>query len=105
MGEHEKTFLVAVREVHVQQVRVKANDAEDAKARVAKGEGDQVEGSLEYSHTLGAHTWTVEGEESKVRCYFCRKEVPEKTAHLIQVEGNEPAYVGDDCCWDERLRN
>jgi hypothetical protein len=34
-----------------------------------------------------------------VPCKFCGREVPEKTAHL-----HEGAWVGDECCWDERLR-
>jgi len=34
-----------------------------------------------------------------VVCKFCHKNVPGATAHLHEGE-----YVGDDCCWDERLR-
>lgn len=35
-----------------------------------------------------------------VECKFCHKDVPAKTAHL-----HEDEWVGDDCCWDERLRS
>jgi hypothetical protein len=42
--------------------------------------------------------WPVEPET--VTCKFCHKEVDAKTAHLHQNE-----WVGDECCWDERLRS
>lgn len=35
----------------------------------------------------------------KVACKFCSHMVPTRTAHLHQG-----GYVGDGCCWDERLR-
>lgn len=38
-------------------------------------------------------------EAIKVPCKLCSKQVDFKTAHLHQG-----AYVGDECCWDERLR-
>ena len=34
-----------------------------------------------------------------VLCKFCGGEVPEKTAHR-----HGKGWVGDGCCWDERLR-
>ena len=34
-----------------------------------------------------------------VVCEFCHELVPAKTAHLHQGK-----WVGDECCWDERLR-
>lgn len=34
-----------------------------------------------------------------VECKFCHQQVPAETAHLHQG-----TWVGDDCCWDERLR-
>jgi hypothetical protein len=34
-----------------------------------------------------------------VRCSVCRYPVPLATAHVV-ADG----HVGDDCCWDERLR-
>jgi hypothetical protein len=36
----------------------------------------------------------------RVRCTFCGKMVPKRTAHRHQGK-----WVGDDCCWDERLRS
>ncbi|MHC4647802.1 MAG: hypothetical protein ACYTBJ_20255 [Planctomycetota bacterium] len=36
---------------------------------------------------------------NNVDCKFCGVPTPAKTAHLHQGE-----FVGDDCCWDERLR-
>ena len=38
-------------------------------------------------------------EFNTVDCKFCGLPVPAKTAHISDGE-----YVGDDCCWDERLR-
>jgi hypothetical protein len=55
-----KKFRVLVREVHVQWVEIESTSEEEAKDRVQQGEGEIVEGSLEYSHTLDSDTWTVE---------------------------------------------
>ncbi|MCP9209557.1 hypothetical protein [Streptomyces cucumeris] len=35
----------------------------------------------------------------RVECKFCRNSVPAQTAH--RHDGN---WVGDECCWDDRLR-
>ena len=35
-----------------------------------------------------------------VRCGLCGRAVPASTAHL-----HDEDYVGDECCWDERLRS
>jgi hypothetical protein len=43
---------VAVREVHVQLVRVDAQDERSAIDAVRDGMGEEIEDSLEYSHTL-----------------------------------------------------
>lgn len=43
------------------------------------------------------------GEEKtsrRVRCKFCKNLVPKATAHR-----HAGSWVGDECCWDERLRN
>lgn len=37
--------------------------------------------------------------KQRVRCKFCKNLVPKKTAHRHQGK-----WVGDACCWDERLR-
>jgi len=39
-------------------------------------------------------------DEDYVTCKFCRKRVPAATAHLHWGE-----WVGDECCWDERLKS
>lgn len=61
-----KSYIVGVREVWNQLTRVKASNPEDAKARVAAGEGTRLDspGGLEYSHTLDPETWDVE-EDAK----------------------------------------
>ena len=38
--------------------------------------------------------------EEAVTCKFCKKLTGVRTAHVHQGE-----YIGDDCCWDERLRS
>jgi len=39
------------------------------------------------------------GVGETVECKFCHQEAPASTAHL-----HDGQWVGDDCCWDERLR-
>jgi hypothetical protein len=38
-------------------------------------------------------------QTARVPCRFCDDAVPLVTAHLLQG-----SWVGDACCWDERLR-
>jgi hypothetical protein len=40
-----------------------------------------------------------EPEQELVLCRFCQRECPASTAHRHQS-----GWVGDECCWDERLR-
>lgn len=58
-----KSYIVYVREVHVQGYRVKAENEEQAKDEVREGKGDLLESYFEYSHTLDSDTWTVEEEK------------------------------------------
>lgn len=51
-------YIVQVREVHISHREVEANSPEEAKELVSNG--DDTEVYLEYSHTLGSDTWTVE---------------------------------------------
>ena len=55
-----REFIVNVREVHIQMVRIGAKDKEEAKEKVVAGEGDYLDDTLEYSHTLDSDYWTVE---------------------------------------------
>lgn len=55
-----KKFIVFVREVYVQQVLVEAESENEAIKKVRFGEGDHLDNSLEYSHTLDSDTWTAE---------------------------------------------
>lgn len=45
-------YLVEVPEVHYQTVRITADSPQDALAKVRDGDGDYLDGRLEYSHTL-----------------------------------------------------
>jgi hypothetical protein len=38
--------------------------------------------------------------QCRVRCKFCSQLVPTATAHR-----HDGGWVGDACCWDERLRS
>jgi len=53
-------YIVAMREVHIQPVRVTAESPEEAIAITADGGGDFIEGGFEFSHTLDRDLWTVE---------------------------------------------
>lgn len=53
-------YMVNMREVHIQPVRVEASSEEEAKERVKDGEGEYVDNALEYSHTLSSEYWTVD---------------------------------------------
>lgn len=45
------------------------------------------------------HDQQVSQVSQTVQCKFCGKAVPAKTAHR-----HDGGYVGDACCWDERLK-
>ena len=53
-------FIVSVREVHIQGVKLEAKNREEAIRRVRLGEGLYLDNCLEYSHTLDPESWTVE---------------------------------------------
>jgi hypothetical protein len=42
----------------------------------------------------------IADEHPTVCCKFCHTAVREDTAHIHQ-----DGWVGDECCWDERLRS
>lgn len=41
----------------------------------------------------------IKEKVKRVRCKFCGKLCVVRTAHL-----HDGKWVGDECCWDERLR-
>ncbi len=53
-----KTYIVEVREVHVQRVRIDATNESSAMNLVSRGNGAYLDG-LEYSETLGRQRWIV----------------------------------------------
>jgi hypothetical protein len=55
-------YIVEVREVHIQQVRVRARTTVEAKRKVANGDGFFLDNALEYAYSLDSDTWTVEKE-------------------------------------------
>lgn len=56
-------FIVYVREVWIQAVKIEAATKTDAIEMVANGEGETLDGELEYSHTLDTDTWEAEQED------------------------------------------
>jgi hypothetical protein len=56
----ERIYIVNVREVYIQPYRVVAKSAEEAIRLVEEGDGEIMKDQLEYSHTLGSESWTVE---------------------------------------------
>jgi len=76
------------------------------------GDGDYDGGAIVVSMTdngpeveyIHASYWLMEKLSTsenfdEVPCALCGEMVPAKTAHLHEGE-----YIGDECCWDERLR-
>lgn len=54
-----KKYLVEVREVWVQMVEIEAEYENEAIQKVSQGQGEQLEGCFEYSHTLDPEYWTI----------------------------------------------
>jgi hypothetical protein len=55
-----RKYLVGVREVHIQTIEILATSEKEAIRKVAEGNDNQEEISLDYSHTLDEAAWTVE---------------------------------------------
>jgi len=53
-------YIVNVREVWTQMVEVEAENEKQAKRKVSMHQGQEIEDTLEYSHTLGSEYWTVD---------------------------------------------
>lgn len=52
-------FIVIKREVWTSGTEVEADNEDQALEFVREGGGTEVDGLLEFSHTLGSDTWTV----------------------------------------------
>jgi hypothetical protein len=75
------------------EIEVEADSAEEAERKAIDEAGDHefLDKGSEYS---------VAGDAvATVRCSLCNQDAPAKTAHLHQG-----LWIGDECCWDERLR-
>lgn len=55
-----REYYVNVREVYIQTYRVHATTPDEAMRAVASGDGELMENSFEYSHTLDPEFWTVD---------------------------------------------
>jgi len=58
-------YLVNIREIHIQPVKIEADSPESAIEKVRKGGGFYDLTLLEYCRSLDSEFWTVEEEEEK----------------------------------------
>ena len=58
-----KKYIVCVREVWIQMLKVEAESDSEAIEIVERGGGKEIENMLEYSHTLDSEYWTVDKDE------------------------------------------
>ena len=100
-------FLVNVREVYTQMVLVEADNTDEAKTKVAKGDGTYLDNTLEYSHTLDQALWTVDESLSEDPSNKMNKlvgDVKVDTDESINECRCEDGCCKDCCdedCWDE----
>lgn len=55
-------FIVGVREVHIQNIKISAKNRKNAIKKVEDGEGTLID--MGYSHTLESNTWTISKEDT-----------------------------------------
>lgn len=65
MSSRPKTYVVSVPEVWYQAIAVVAKSKKDAINKVKKTEGQMLDSSLEYSHTLEEHECKWYAEEAE----------------------------------------
>ena len=58
----KRTYVVAVKEVHVQHVSIEADSYEEAISLVNDGDGDEI-GEAEYTCTLESDDWDIKGPD------------------------------------------
>lgn len=58
-GEHDKFYIVYVKEVHIQPVEVYANSPEQARERVCDGDGNELTAQRWFEYALDSDTWDV----------------------------------------------
>ena len=59
-----KKYVVNVHELWIQEVIVEAETPEEARSKVASGEGDYMNGGIELSHVLdNREEWVIVEEE------------------------------------------
>jgi len=93
-----------VKENTEELLKAQIEELDRQKAKFAQELVDATDKIVEINHMLNE----IEREKSgiymkmghTVICKLCKKTVPAATAHLHQGE-----YIGDECCWDERLRS
>ena len=83
------------------QVTAEADWIAEGKA-IASVKDEINKSGVSVSHLFVAHISESDEEEDvdMVVCTLCKKSAPVKTAHIHQGE-----WIGDECCWDEKLRS
>lgn len=56
-------YTICKREVWTQLVEVEAESEQDALIAVSRGQGQDIDNTLEYSHDMSIEYWTVESDE------------------------------------------
>lgn len=78
-------------------------DPRELRGMVEENVVDAIQNAADADLQNAVEVWVDEYEvvESKkmIECSLCGKPCEGKTAHLHQGE-----YIGDDCCWDPRLK-
>ena len=92
-----KDFILTGDIRHPGKIKVTAETLEEALKKADDGD------FVVYDEMNKCLAFDWNGDESTVEtevcCKFCHKQAPADTAHL-----HDGGWVGDDCCWDERLR-
>jgi hypothetical protein len=71
-----------------------------AQAFLVNGSGDlETDRDADIIEEVGTHLKAYRFWPKEVVCYLCGNTCAAGTAHLHQGK-----YIGDTCCWDERLR-
>lgn len=56
----EQDYIVSVKEVYIESLKVKASSKKEAIKKIENGEGEFINDSLQFSHTLSPRNWTVQ---------------------------------------------
>jgi hypothetical protein len=97
----EETSIRVIAGVTVTQTIIRLSDIPDISVSYSAGAIGLGEGFDALLDETKLRELLIENDVIEtVTCKFCVKECIAATAHLHQGQ-----WVGDECCWDERLRS